>query len=124
MKVALAQLRLLLSVILLIAGGAIAGLAGQASGAGVIADVATLSTSAPHKAVDHVASTDQDNHHAPCDDCRDCVHLTGSNCCAAGISASECGVLDDAPVTIRLMAGKAVLATGIDPEALLQPPRP
>lgn len=122
MKVAWAQLRLLLSVILLIAGGAVAGVIGPAS-ATDFADVATLSTSALHNVIGHAASTDQDNHRASCDGCLDCMHSTGFGCCAAGISASECGVLDDAPVAIRFIAGKALLATGIDPEGLLQPPR-
>ncbi len=80
MKITLAQLRLQLAVILLIAGGAIAGLAEQASamGVGVTADVATFSTSALHKVMGHVAFTDQDNHRAPCDGCVDCVHSTGT----------------------------------------------
>ncbi|MER9124322.1 hypothetical protein NKH81_14675 [Mesorhizobium sp. M0959] len=125
MKITLAQLRLLLAVILLIAGGAIAGLAEQASatGVGVTTDVATLSTGALHKVMGHIALTDQDNHRAPCDDCLDCVHSTGSGCCAAGISAGECGVLHDAPVAVRFMPGKAFQATGIDPEGLLRPPQ-
>ncbi|WP_292241431.1 hypothetical protein [Mesorhizobium sp.] len=128
MKTVLGQLRLLLAVILLIAGGAaIAGFAERTSamgvGAGVTADVATLSTNAPHKVTGHVASTGQDNHHASCEGCLDCVHSTGSGCCAASIFAGECRVLHDAPDAVRFMAGKAFLATGIDPEALLQPPR-
>lgn len=123
MKVALAQLRLLLSVILLIAGGAVAGVIGQASGADVTADFAMLSTTASQKVTGHIASTDQGSHRASCDGCVDCAHSTGFGCCAAGISAGECGVLDDAPVAIRFMVGKALLATGIDPEALLQPPQ-
>ncbi|RWK65686.1 hypothetical protein [Mesorhizobium sp.] len=125
MKIALAQLRSLLAVILLIAGGAVAGFAGQASatGAGVTAGLATLSTSATHQEIGHIASIDQNNHGAPCDNCLDCLHATGPGCCAACISADECAVLHDVPVAVRFVAGKAFLATGIDPEALLQPPR-
>jgi hypothetical protein len=127
MKIVLTQLWLLLAVILLIAGGAIAGLAGQASamgaGTGVTADVATLSTSASHQVMGHVVSTGQGNHSAPCDGCLDCVHSVGSGCCAAGISAGECGVLHDVVATVRFNSGKAFLATGIDPKALLQPPQ-
>ncbi|RUV50811.1 MULTISPECIES: hypothetical protein [unclassified Mesorhizobium] len=123
MKIALAQLRLLLAVILLIAGGAVAGFAGQASAIGANSGVATLSTSATHQVIGHIASTDQDDHGAACDDCLDCLHSTGPSCCAACISAVECAVLDDVPVAVRFVAGKAFLATGIDPEALLQPPR-
>jgi hypothetical protein len=51
------------------------------------------------------------------------MHATGFGCCAAGISASDSGVLDYAPVAIRFMAGRLFLATGIDPEALLHPPQ-
>ena len=128
MKIALAQLRLLLFVILLIAGGAMPGVIGQASATGSVAGVATLWASASdkvtsHAVIGHVASTDNDNHRASCDGCLDCMHSIGFGCCAAGISASECGVLDDAPVAIRFMAGKAFLPAGIDPEALLQPPQ-
>ncbi|MER8373467.1 hypothetical protein [Mesorhizobium sp. M1396] len=122
MKIALAQLRLWVAVILLIAGGAVAASAIGAD-AGVTTDVATLTTSALHKVMGHIALTDQDNHRAPCDGCLDCVHSTGSGCCAAGISAGECGVLHDAPVAVRFMPGKAFQATGIDPEALLRPPQ-
>ncbi|ESX71649.1 hypothetical protein X759_21560 [Mesorhizobium sp. LSHC420B00] len=92
-------------------------------GVGVTGDVATFSTSALHKVMGHAAFTDQDNHRAPCDGCLDCVHSTGSGCCAAGISAGEGDVLHDAPVAPRFRAGKAFLPTGIDPEALLQPPQ-
>jgi hypothetical protein len=126
MKIALAQLRLLLAVILLIAGGAsIAGFAERTSamGAGVTVDVAALSTSASHKVIGHIASAEQYGDGASCDDCLDCVHSTGSGCCAASIFAGECRVLPDAPDAVRFTAGKAFLATGIDPEALLQPPQ-
>lgn len=127
MKIALAQLRLLLSVTLLIAGGAVAGVIGHASAmdsvAGVTASVAILAASDSYKVMGYVVSTDQDNHRASCDGCLDCVHSTNSGCCAASIFAGECGVLYDAPDAVRFMAGKAFLATGIDPEALLQPPQ-
>ncbi|BCG94654.1 hypothetical protein MesoLj131a_35180 [Mesorhizobium sp. 131-2-1] len=123
MKIALAQLQLLLSVILLIAGGVIGQASATGSVAGVTASVATLAASASHRVMGPVASTDQENHRAPCDDCSDCMHATGFGCCTAGISASDPGVLDYAPVAIRFMAGRLFLATGIDPEALLHPPQ-
>ncbi|MER8780231.1 hypothetical protein NKH60_03025 [Mesorhizobium sp. M1006] len=119
MKIALAQLRLWVAVILLIAGGAFAA---SAVGAGA-GDAARLSTSATQKAMGHVASTDQDNHRAPCDDCLDCVHSAGSGCCAASTSVDQCAVLHHAPVAVRFIVGKAFLPTGIDAEALLQPPQ-
>ncbi|MGT2467583.1 hypothetical protein ACVOMV_26000 (plasmid) [Mesorhizobium atlanticum] len=127
MKIALVQLRMLLAAILLIAGGGIASLAGQASATGagpeVAADVAALSTIISHKMMGHVASTHQSNHRAPCGDCLDCVHSTGSGCCSASLAAVECGIPCDTPDAIRIMAGKAVLVIGIDPETLLQPPQ-
>jgi hypothetical protein len=123
MKIALAQLRLLLAVILLVTGGAVAGLGGQAPVVGVTADVAVLSASASHNAIGHLSSTDRGNHHASCAGCLDCVHSTGPGCCAASLLAVECGVLHDAPDAVHFMAGKAFLATGIDPEALLHPPQ-
>ncbi|MER8532649.1 hypothetical protein NKH61_12725 [Mesorhizobium sp. M1005] len=122
MKIALAQLRLWLAVILLIAGGAVAASAIGADG-GVTTDDATLSTSALHKLMGNHAFTDQDKHRASCEGCLDCVHSPGSGCCAASIFAGECDILHDAPVAARFMAGKAFLPTGIDPEALLQPPQ-
>jgi hypothetical protein len=123
METRLVKLRMLLSVIVLIAASVVAGLAGHASRAGVTADVATLSTSAPHKVVGHVVSTNQEHHRATCDDCLDCMHVSGFGCCAAGIFAIECGVLNDAPVAVRFMVGRLFLAMGIDPEALLHPPQ-
>ena len=115
MNTFLSQFRLLMAVILLIAGGAVADLAGQAStmgvGPGVTTDIATPDTSALHKAMDHQGPT---SHRASCDN---------FGCCSASIVAGERGVLHDAPVSFRFTAGKAVLASGIDPEALLQPPQ-
>lgn len=123
MKIALAQLRLLLAVILLITGGAVGGLAGHAPVTRVTADVAAPSMSASHEATSHLLPTDPGNHHASCEGCLDCVHSAGSGCCAASLSAVECGVLRDAPDAVHFMAGGAFLATGIDPEALLHPPQ-
>ena len=132
MKIALAQLVVLLAVIALIAGGAVAvaGLAKQASGIGakidVASDVLIPSISGAGQMTTYVVATGQDNHHDDCGcDCRlGCVHSAGSGCHAASISATgECGVLDCPPVAARLIAGQAFLGTGIDPEALLQPPQ-
>jgi hypothetical protein len=127
MKIVLTQFRVLLAVIVLIAGGATAwtGLA-----VGVNSDVAGAtairSVSGSDQATAHAVATGQDDHHDDCGrDCRlDCMHSAGSGCCAASISATgECSVLDCAPVAARFIASKAFLATGIDPEALLQPPQ-
>jgi hypothetical protein len=132
MKIALAQLLVLLAVIALIAGGAVAvaGLAEQASGIGAKIDVASdaliPSISGSGEITTQVLAMGQDNHHDDCGcDCRlGCVHSAGSGCCAASISdTGECSVLDCAPVAARRIAGQAFLATGIDPEALLQPPQ-
>ena len=132
MKIALAQLLVLLAVIALIAGGAVgvADFAEQASGIGakidVASDVLTPSISGSGEMTAQVLAIDQDNHHDDCGcECRlDCVHSAGSGCCVASFSATgECSVLDCTPVAARHIAGQAFLATGIGPEALLQPPQ-
>ena len=132
MKIGLAQFGVLLAAIVLIASSALvgAGLAEQALGmtpkVGVAAHIAALSMSGSGQVTTHVVATGQDNH---CDDCgchgrQDCVHSAGSGCCAASISAiDECSVLDCAPLAARFITGKAFLATGINPEALLRPPQ-
>ena len=132
MKIGLAQFRVLLAAIVLIASSALAGagLAEQGLGitakVGVAAEIAALSMSGSGQVTTHVIATGQDNHH---DDCgchgrQDCVHSAASGCCAASISGiDECGVLDCAPFAARFITGKAFLATGINPEALLRPPQ-
>ncbi|MER9371140.1 hypothetical protein [Mesorhizobium sp. M0491] len=129
MKPGLAQLRTLLSVIVLVAGSivAVAGFAGQSSGLGAnfgaVADVAASSINGSSQAAGHVAATAQ-HHHDGCCEHPDCAYSSGSGCCAAYIfAAGECAVIHCAPSTTRFVAGKAFLATGIDPEALLQPPQ-
>ena len=132
MRIGLAQFRVLLAAIVLIASSALvgAGLAEQGLGVtakvGVAADIAALSMSGSGQVTTHVIATGQDNHH---DDCgchgrQDCVHSAGSGCRAASISATcECSVLDCGPLAARFITGKAFLATGINPEALLRPPQ-
>lgn len=129
---ALAQLLVLLAVIVRIADGAVgvADFSEQASGIGakfdVASDVLIPSISGSGEMTAQVLAIGQDNHHDDCGcDCRlGCVHSAGLGCCAASISATgECSILDCAPVAARLIAGQTFLATGIDPEALLQPPQ-
>lgn len=93
------------------------------AGPEVTADVAAISTIISHKMMGHVAFTHQGNHRAPCGDCLDCVHSTGSGCCFASLAAVECGIPCDTPDAIRFMVGKTALVIGVDPEALLQPPQ-
>lgn len=129
MKTGLAQLRTLLSVIVLIAGGvvAVAGFAGQGSVLGAdirpVADVAARSTGGSSQVTSDVAATAQ-HHPDGCCEHPDCTYSSASGCCAAYIfAAGECAVVNCAPSTTRFVAGKVFLATGIDPEALLQPPQ-
>ncbi|MCV3205492.1 hypothetical protein OHD62_06985 [Mesorhizobium sp. YC-39] len=132
MEMELAQLRTLLSVIVLIAASVVAGagFAGQAPRTGANMSIATdgviPSVSSPRQVQGDVMVTGWDNlHDDDCGpDCRpDCAHSTGSNCCAASISAGESGILHDARNALRFIAGRTFLATGIDPEALLHPPQ-
>lgn len=127
MKMVLLQLRLSLAVILLIVASAVAGAIGHASAASasgrVAASVAVDSASTSHEVMNQVASPDRGNHSPSCDGCMGCVHSASSSCCAVSISAGDSSFFHDAAAEIRFMAGKVFLATGIDPEALLQPPQ-
>ena len=127
MKMVFFQLRLTLAVILLIVASVVAGAIGHGSAASasgrVAASVAVDSASTSHKVINQVAFPDRGSQSLSCDGCMGCVHSASSSCCAVGISAGDCAVFHDAAAEIRFMAGKVFLATGIDPEALLQPPQ-
>ncbi|AZN98883.1 hypothetical protein EJ066_18000 [Mesorhizobium sp. M9A.F.Ca.ET.002.03.1.2] len=130
MEIGLTQLRALLSMLVLIAGSVImgAGLTGQSTGLGAdigaIAEFAGLPISGLSQVTDDVTATGQNHNYGCCEHSADCAYTAASGCCAASISASgECGVVNCPPRSVRFIAGKAFLATGIDPEALLQPPQ-
>ncbi len=124
MKIALVQLWIVLAVILLIAGGGVAGLAGSASATAAGPEVTGLSAMVSHKTTGHSAFTDQGNHRGPCGECLDCgLHSTGSGCCSASLATFQSGIPCDAHDAVRFIAGKTVSVTGINPEALLPPPQ-
>lgn len=133
MRLTLNHFRILLAAIILIAGSALVssapGVAGEAWGIAVEFDVADDSTAFLANGSDSVtrriAATAQDSHHnGCCQDCStNCVSSTGSGCCGAAVPlTSGCETLDRASIAaFGLDAG--FLGTGINPEALLQPPR-
>jgi hypothetical protein len=133
MKLMLNHFCVLFAAIILIAGSAMVssapGLAGEAWGIAVELGVADDSTAFLANGSDSVtrriAATAQDSHHnGCCQDCStNCVSSTGSGCCGAAVPlTSGCETLDRASIAAYgLDAG--FLGTGINPEALLQPPR-
>lgn len=130
MEIGLAKLRILFSVIVLIAASVAAGavFAGQSPGAGTNVSCAIdpiPSLRSPHQVAGDVVMTDWRSHDGGCQrDCSiGCVHSTGSGCCSTSLVAVECRIPFGAPDTVCVTAGKAILATGIDPEAVLQPPQ-
>lgn len=130
MDIGLTQLRILLSVIIVIAAGIVAGTAfagqepGKVTNIGAVADVAVPSIGGLNQVTGYVTATGQD-HHGCCREHRpDCAYGTGSGCCAAYIFATgESRIANRAPGAVRFLAGTGLLATGIDPEALQQPPQ-
>lgn len=121
MRLTLNHFRILLAAIILIAGSALVSSAsGVAGGEWEIAvefSVADDSTA---------AAKTQDTHQDGCrEDCStNCMSSTGSSCCGASVAplTSEREILDRASTSAYgLNAG--LPRTGINPEALLQPPR-
>jgi len=134
MKRTLTHLRILLAAIILIAGsamvGSAAGLAGETLGIAVEFAIAGDSIARPANGSDQVTNpavaTDQDSHQNGCrqDCCMNCVPSAGSGCCAAAVSlTSGCKALDRASIAAYGIVDAGLLATGIDPEALLRPPQ-
>lgn len=134
MKRTLTHLRILLATIILILGSAMVssapGLAGEASGIavefGISGDNIARSANGSDQVTNPAVATDQDNHQNGCrqDCCMNCVPSAGSGCCAAAVSpASGCKALDRASIAAYGIVDAGLLATGIDPEALLRPPQ-
>jgi hypothetical protein len=133
MKLTLIHFRVLLAAIILIAGSAMVSSApsldGEAWDTAVEYGVAGDSTAFPANGSDpvtrHTAATAQDSHHNDCrQDCRtNCLSSTASGCCGAAVPlTSGYETLDRTSVAAYgLDAG--FLRAGMNPEALLQPPR-
>lgn len=133
MRLILNHFRVLFAAIILIAGGAMVSsapvLAGEAWGIAVEFGVADDSTAFLANGSDtvtrRIAATAQDSHHNGCSqDCGTiCMSSTGTGCCGAAVpltSGSE--TLDRVSIAAYGMDA-GFLGTGINPEALLQPPR-
>jgi len=125
-------LRVLLAAIVLIAGSAIANasdLAGEVFAPTIEVGVGGGGVARPAKGSDQsaspIAATDQDSHDGCRQDCcMNCVHSPGSGCCTANVPfVGGCGVLDRALIAAHGIMDTGFLASGIDPEALLQPPQ-
>ncbi|MDH4985085.1 hypothetical protein QEZ47_05935 [Aminobacter anthyllidis] len=133
MKLTLIHFRVLLAAIILIAGSAMVSsapvLAGEAWGIAVEFGVADDSTAFLANGSDpvtrHTAAAAQDSHHNACrQGCKtNCISSTASGCCGAAVPlTSGYETLDRTSIAAYgLDAG--FLGTGINPEALLQPPR-
>jgi len=124
--------RILFAAIILVAVSAMvssaSGLAGEAWDIAVelgVAGDSTLPANGSDPVTSHTAATAQDSHHNGCrQDCStNCMSSTGSGCCGAAVPLTiGCETLDRASIAAYgLDAG--FLGTGINPEALLQPPR-
>ncbi len=133
MKLRLTYLQILLAVIVLIAGGAmmssVAGLAVEGSDAAVGFSVAGDSTPLPANASDrasvHAAATSQESYHAGCGlQCSsNCMSSTGSSCCNAAVPLTNGDEILDRASVAAYGIDSWFLGTGMNPEALLQPPR-
>ena len=131
MKLSQTRCCVVLAVIMLVASGAIAnsglGLARQSSGTvvefGVAADGARRPVSGPDQVASQTLAAGQSSHRDGCElDC--CAQSAGSGCCPAGMPlTSGSRNLDRALITACSIVERAFLATGIDPEALLHPPK-
>ena len=134
METLLTHVRVLLAVIVLIAGSVMvsgaSGLAGQTLGTSLELGVASDRIALPENGLDQeissVAATDNDSHQNSCmQDCSmNCGPSAGSGCCiAAAPIGGGCKAFDRTSIAAYGMRDAGLLATGIDPEALLHPPR-
>jgi hypothetical protein len=133
MKLTLIHFRVLLAAIILIAGSAMVsnapGLAGEAWDTafefGVAGDSTAFLANGSDRVTSQTAATAQDNRHNGCrQDCgTNCMTSTGSGCCGAAIPlTSGYETLVRASIAAYGMDA-GFLGTGMNPEALLQPPR-
>lgn len=133
MKLTLIHFRVLLAAIILIAGSAMVSSAPSLDGEawdtaveyGIAGDSTTFPANGLGPVTRHTAATAQDSHHNDCrQDCRtNCMSSAGSGCCGAAVPlTSGCETLDRASIAAYGMEAQ-FLGTGINPEAVLQPPR-
>ena len=133
MELTLTHLRVLLAAILLIAGSTLASaapcLTGGALGASVESSVsrdrmAALQAGLDQEILSSAASDHDDDQNGCMEDCSmKCVGSSASGCCAAAVPIGGCSALDRASIAACGITDIGFLATGIDPDALLRPPR-
>ncbi len=126
MRLVPTNLRVLLAAIILIAGGAIAGIGPGLAGPSVVGEVLTGFGRDSGGATRHIEATGQDRHHNDCSQgCgMDCLHSAGAGCCTANVpTTSDCRIFDRVLVAVHGIMEAGSRAPGIDPEALLQPPQ-
>lgn len=128
MEFTLIHLRVLLAAIFLIAGSTLASsapcLSGGVLGASVESGVSRDRMAVPEAGLDFEVS-DHDSDQSDCmQDCRmKCVGSIASGCGASAVPIGGCNVLDRASIAAYGITDTGFLATGIDPDALLRPPR-
>ena len=133
MKLTLTHFRVLLAAIILMAGSAMVssapGLDGEAWDTafefGVAGDGTALPANGSDAVTSHTAAAAQDSHHNDCrQDCRtNCMSSPGSGCCGAAVPwTTGYETLDRTSIAAYGMDA-GFLGTGINSEALLQPPR-
>lgn len=133
MDFTLAHFRILLAAIFLIAGSMQAStapsLAAGAGGNPIVTDLSRDRLALAEARFDREASVVAADSH-DCDqngrtqDCRvNCIGSTTSGCCASAVPIAGCNALDRASIAACGIADTGFLASGIDPEALLRPPR-
>jgi hypothetical protein len=134
MELLLTHVRVLLAVIVLIAGSVMvsgaSGLAGQTLGTSLELGVADDGIALPENSLDQelssVAATDYGSHQNDCiQDCSmNCGSSVGSDCCTATAPIGGGGrAFDRTSIAAYGMPDAGLLTTGIDPEALLHPPQ-
>lgn len=133
MDFTLSHFRVLLAAIFLIAGSVQANtapsLAGGAGGNSIVTDLLRDRLSLAEVRFDGEASAVAPDSHdcgqnGCTHDCRmNCIGSTASGCCATAIPIAGCNALDRASIAACGITETEFLASGIDPEALLRPPR-
>lgn len=134
MEALLTHVRVLLAVVVLIAGGVVAsaafGMPGQTLGASLESGVAGDRIVFVENDLDHginsFAAAGHDRHPIGCmQECSmNCGPSAGSSCCAsAALIGGECEAFDRSSIPAYGIRDAGLRTTGLDPEALFDPPR-
>ncbi len=126
MRLVPTSLRVLVAAIILIAGGAIAGVGPSPAGSDVVDEVLTGSGWDTGGTTSHVEAIGQYRHRNDCSQgcAMHCVHSAGAGCCTANVPiTSGCRILDRVSVAVYGIMEAGFPPTGTNPETLLQPPQ-